>query len=68
MATRSSTLAWRIPWMEKPGGPRGRKESDRTERLHHVNVRTSQEHIAAHRNNSSFLAWKIPWAEESGRL
>ena len=20
MATRSSTLAWRIPWMEEPGG------------------------------------------------
>ena len=20
MATHSSTLAWRIPWMEKPGG------------------------------------------------
>ena len=20
MATRSSTLAWKIPWMEKPGG------------------------------------------------
>ena len=22
MATYSSTLAWRIPWTEKPGGPR----------------------------------------------
>ena len=21
MATRSSTLAWRIPWTEEPGGP-----------------------------------------------
>ena len=28
MATRSSTLAWRIPWTEEPGGysPWGRKE------------------------------------------
>ena len=37
MATHSSTLAWKIPWMEDPGGlysPCGRKESDTTERLH----------------------------------
>ena len=36
MATHSSILAWRIPWTEEPGGlysPRGRKESDTTERL-----------------------------------
>ena len=36
MATHSSTLAWRIPWTEELGGLQstGRKESDRTERLH----------------------------------
>ena len=36
MATHSSILAWRIPWMEEPGGLQstGRKESDTTERLH----------------------------------
>ena len=33
MATHSSILAWRIPWMEEPS-PRGRKESDMTEQLH----------------------------------
>ena len=39
MAPHSSTLAWKIPWMEEPGGlqsgcsPWGRKESDVTERL-----------------------------------
>ena len=33
MATPSSILAWRIPWMEEPGGPWGCKESDMTERL-----------------------------------
>ena len=34
--THSSTLAWKIPWMEEPGScrPWGRKESDMTERLH----------------------------------
>ena len=34
MATRSSSLAWRIPWTEEPGGgysPRGRKELNMTE-------------------------------------
>jgi len=34
MATHSGILAWKIPWMEEPGGlysPSGRKESDTTE-------------------------------------
>ena len=31
MATNSSTLTWRIPWTEEPGGLRGCKESDTTE-------------------------------------
>ena len=33
MATHSSILAWRIPWMEEPGGLQsvGCKESDTTE-------------------------------------
>ena len=37
MATHSSSLAWRIPWMEEPGvgyRPWGRRESDTTEQLH----------------------------------
>ena len=36
MATHSSILAWRIPWMEELGGLQstGRKEWDTTERLH----------------------------------
>ena len=47
MAPYSSTLAWKIPWMEEPGAgksygwrslvgyrPRGHKESEMTERLH----------------------------------
>ena len=35
MATHSSILAWRMPWIEELGGLQstGRKESDRTERL-----------------------------------
>ena len=36
MAPHSSTLAWKIPWMEEPGRLQsmGRQESDTTERLH----------------------------------
>ena len=36
MATRSSILAWRIPWTEGGVGysPQGCRESDTTERLH----------------------------------
>ena len=36
MATHSSTLAWKIPWMEEPGELQsmGSLESDTTERLH----------------------------------
>ena len=36
MAPHSSTLAWKIPWMEEPGGlqSKGRQESDTIERLH----------------------------------
>ena len=35
MATHSSILIWRIPWIEEPGGLQswGCKESDMTERL-----------------------------------
>ena len=36
MAPHSSTLAWKVPWTEEPGGlhSMGREESDTTERLH----------------------------------
>ena len=42
LATHSSTLAWKIPWMEEPGraptSPWGCKESDTTERLHFTSL------------------------------
>ena len=36
MAHHSSTLAWKIPWTEEPGGLQsmGSVKSDKTERLH----------------------------------
>ena len=42
MTPHSSVLAWRIPWMEKPGGlwSKGCKELDTTEQLTHIDHRT----------------------------
>ena len=38
MAIHSSTLAWKIPWMEEGNTPWGRKESDMTEKLHFTSL------------------------------
>ena len=56
MAPHSSPLAWKIPWMEEPGGLQsmGCLESDTTGRLQfHV----LKKKMAPH---SSVLAWRIP--------
>ncbi|XP_055262096.1 LYR motif-containing protein 4 isoform X1 [Moschus berezovskii] len=58
MATHSSTLAWKIPWMEEPGSkeawysPCGSKESDTTEQLHFP----KNAHILRHRHSASVTA------------
>ena len=59
MATHSSTLAWKIPWME---GPWGRQESDTTERFHFYFYALEKE-MATH---SSVLAWRIPGTGDPG--
>ena len=65
MATHSSTLAWKIPWMKimdvgySPWGP---KESDTTEGLH---FDVLEKEMATH---SSVLAWRIPGTGEPGGL
>ena len=65
MATNSSTLAWKIPWMEETG----RLQSiglDRTQRLHfHFHFHALEKEIATH---PSVLAWRIPGMGEPGRL
>ena len=64
MATHSSTLAWRIPWMEEPGRLQsmGSLESDTTERLH---FHALEKEMATH---SNVLAWRIPGMAEPGGL
>ena len=61
MAPHSSTLAWKIPWTEEPGGLQsmgslgvGTRLSDFTFTLH---FHALEEEMATH---SSVLAWRIP--------
>ena len=56
MATHSSILAWKIPWMEKPGG----LQSMGSLRVGHSRVTSL--------SLSSILTWRIPWREEPGGL
>ena len=66
MAPHSSTLAWKIPWTEEPGGlsPWGCEESDTTERLHfHFLLSRIGE---GNGNPLQFLAWRIPGTGEPG--
>ena len=78
MAPHSSTLAWKIPWTEEPGGLQsmGLLRLDMTEQLHF-----SLSSIGEGNGNplqcsfffffpihSSVLAWRIPGTGEPGRL
>ena len=66
MAILSSTLAWKIPWMEEPGGRqsmgsrRGLSAFTFTSHLHAL-----EKAMATH---SSVLAWRIPGTGEPGGL
>ena len=69
MATHSSTLAWRIPWMEEPGGLQSMGSlggrtwlSDFTFTSH---FHALEKEMATH---SSVPAWRIPGTEEPGGL
>ena len=59
MATHSSTLAWKIPWTEDPGGL---QSTGSTERLH---FHALEKEMAI---CSSILAWRIPGTAEPGAL
>ena len=60
MAPHSSTLAWKIPWMEEPGRLQSMRllELDTTEQLYfHFSLLCIGEGNGTH---SSVLAWRIP--------
>ena len=58
MAPHSSTLAWKIPWTEEPGGLQsmGSLSSDTTERLHF------------HFSLFTFMHWRMKWQPTPGFL
>ena len=66
MAPHSSTLAWKIPWTEKPGRLQsiGSLKSDTIEQLH-FHFHALEKEMATH---SSVLAWRIPGMAEPGGL
>ena len=66
MAPHSSTLAWKIPWMEEPG----RLQSMGSLRVGHYftftfHFQALEKEMATH---SSLLAWRIPGMGEPGGL
>ena len=65
MAPHSSTLAWKIPWMEEPGG----LQSMGSLRVGHdwatLHFHALEKKMATH---SSVLAWRIPGTVEPGGL
>ena len=68
MAPNSSTLAWKVPWMEEPGGlvhgvtKSWTRLSDFTFTFHFPAL---EKEMAIY---SSVLAWRVPWTEEPGGL
>ena len=64
MAPHSSTLAWKIPWTEEPGGLQsmGLQLSDFTFPFHFHALEKEME------THSSVLAWRIPGTVEPGGL
>ena len=68
MATHSSTLAWKIPWTEEPGGLQSMGSLSRTR----LSAFTFTFHSHALEKEmatySSVLSWRIPGTGEPGGL
>ena len=68
MATQSSTLAWKVPWMEEPG----RLQSMGSQSQTRLNDFTFTFHFHALEKqmttHSSVLDWRIPGTVEPGGL
>ena len=68
MATHSSTVAWKIPWMEEPGrlqSMRSRSRAGLSDFTFTFQFHALQKGMATH---SSVLAWRIPGMGEPGGL
>ena len=67
MAPHSSTLAWKIPWMEEPGRLHGVAKSwtGLSDFIFTSYFHALEKEMATH---SSVLAWRIPGTREPGGL
>ena len=67
MAPDSSTLAWKTPWMEKPGKLQSMGSLSRTRLSNFTffHFHALEKEMATH---SSVLAWRIPGTGEPGGL
>ena len=70
MATHSSTLAWKIPWMEGPGrlksmGSLAKNWTPLSDFTFTFHFHALEKEMATH---SSVLAWRIPGTGEPGGL
>ena len=68
MAAHSGTLAWKIPWMEEPGGLQSMGLQSQTQMSNFTftfHCHALEKDIATH---SSVLAWRIPGMAEPGGL
>ena len=66
MATHCNILAWKIPWMEEPGGLQSTKSWTRLRDFTFTfHFRSLEKEMATH---SSVLAWRIPGTGEPGGL
>ena len=68
MAPHSSTLAWKIPWMEEPGRLQSMGSLSRTRLSDFTfpfHFHTLEKEMATH---SSVFAWRIPGMGELGGL
>ena len=67
MVTHSSTLAWKIPWTEEPGGLQSMRVTKSQIRLSNFSFtfhfHALEKEMATH---SSVLAWRIPGMGEPG--
>ena len=68
MAPHSSTLAWKIPWTEEPGGLRSMGSLSRAQLSDFTFIfhfHALEKEMATH---SSVLAWRVPGTGEPGGL
>ena len=68
MAPHSSTLAWKIPWTEEPGGLQSgvaKTQTQLSDFTFTFHFHALEKEMATH---SSVLAWRIPGTGEPGGL